>query len=558
MKQLTIISFLLFLLGNLQAQDIETVASAKPLQVTGFVNAGVSYLEDNRETSFVSPMGYFATVGLNFNIYGALQIPLSLTYSDQQTSFQRPSFQTFGVSPSYKWVTIHAGYRSFNISPLLMSGSQVKGLGLELNPGPFQLLVFKGDLTHSYNFGYNTEIISASEIEVYKRNTTGARLGLGRGQNYVRFSILKVTDDELSGSTVALDTLSILPQENLGLAFAGGVQLFNRLTLTTNVAGSALNSNTRSPIVDTEGVFSKLSDAFMEINESTRYAYTYDAAVALQISNWRVGAKFQHVDPNYETLGYVYLQQDINNYTAFVSGSMFKSRLVVNGNIGFQYNNTKEQFAQKDRRAIYNGSVNWSIQPRLQWSASYNNFNSDGNLSVTEVVDSLQFTTDNVGYSSNVNYSFGPRKSQHSLNFNFSRNTFQIVRGGEELSTNSSSNYSLSYSKKLEKKGLTLGGSVRLTDFDDGDQNSVSRRGISLKMQKVLSKKVSLKLRPSYDVNSTNGIIDGSVISLKLRSSYKMTAKTSGALSITYRNRKTTVLRPFSQVRLSASVNSRF
>ena len=558
MKQLTTIACLLLLLINVKAQDIEHIASAKPFVMTGFVNAGVSYLDDNRETSFTSPLGYFATVGLNLNIYGALQIPLSFTYSDQQTSFQRPSFRTFGISPSYKWVTLHAGYRSFNISPLLMSGSQVKGLGIELTPGPFQLLVFKGDLTHRYNFGYNTEVIAASEIEVYKRNATGARLGLGSGQNYVRFSILKITDDELSGSQIALDTLSILPQENLGLAFSGGMQLFSRLTFETNVAGSALNSNTRSPLVDTDGTFSKLSDAFMEINESTRYAFTYDAGVTLRIANWRVGAKFQHVDPGYETLGYVYLQQDINNYTGFISGALFRSRLIVNANVGFQYNNTKEQFAQKDRRAIYNGSVNWSIQPRLQWSASYNNFNSDGNLSVTEVVDSLQFTTDNVGYSSNVNYSFGPRKSQHSINLNVSKNSFQIVRGEEELSTNTSSNYSLSYSKKIENHGLKVGGSLRLSDFNDSEENTVTRKGISLSVQKSLSKSISLKLRPSYDINGTNGSTDGSVINLRLRASYKVSTRTTIASSVNYRNRKTEILNPFSQIRMSFSFNSRF
>lgn len=549
----------MFLLTYSHSQNLENIASAKPITLTGFVNAGASFLEDNRaETNFESPIGYMATIGLNLNIYGVLQVPISFTYSDQQTRFQRPSLRTFGISPSYKWITLHAGYRSFNISPLLMSGAQVKGVGLELTPGPFELLIFKGDLTHSYNFGFNTAIIAGNDIDVHKRNSLGARLGIGKGENFIRLSILKVEDDELSGDLLALDTLSIEPQENLGLALSGSISLFDRLTVQTNAAGSALNSDTRSPLIATEGALAQLSDAFMEINESTRYSFTYDASVALRIASWTVGAKYQHVDPNYETLGYVFLQQDIDNYTAFVAGAMFKSKLIVNANIGYQYNNTDDRFGQKDKRVIYNGNVNWSIQPRLQWSAAYNNFNSSGNLSVTEVVDSLQFTTDNVGYSSNVSYSFGPRKSQHSINMNFSSNSFQILKGLKQLSMNTSNNYSLAYSKKLAKQGLRLGATIRLSVFNDAQLNTVSRIGISLRLQKSLSKKLMVKLRPSFDINSTNGETDGSIVNLKLRGSYKISKKSTASLSANYRNRRTAILTPFSQLRFSASFNSRF
>ena len=549
---------ILFLLSHLQAQNLGSMGSAKPFTLTGFVNSGASFLEDNRETTFESPLGYQATVGLNMNIYGVLQVPISFTYSDQQTRFRRPSLRTFGISPSYKWITLHAGYRSFNISPLLMSGAQIRGVGLELTPGPFELLIFRGDINHSYNFGFNSAIIAGNDIDVYKRNSIGARLGIGKRENFFRLSILKVKDDELSGDLLALDTLSVEPQENLGLALSGGVKLFDRLTLQANVAGSAINSDTRSPLIDIEGALSELSDVFMEVNESTRYAFTYDASVALRIATWTIGAKYQHVDPNYETLAYVFLQQDIDNYTGFVSAALFRSKLVVNANVGYQYNNTDDRFAEQDRRVIYNGNINWSIKPRLQWSAAYNNFNSNGNLSITEVVDSLQFTTDNVGYSSNVNYSFGPKKSQHSVNINFSRNSFQVLRGLTQLSMNTSSNYSMAYSKKLATLGLRLGATIRLSDFNDAQQNTVNRRGISLRIQKSLSKKMMVKLRPSFDINSTNGETDGSVINLRLRGSYKISKKSTTSLSANYRNRRTSILTPFSQIRLSVSFNSRF
>lgn len=558
MKYLLSISFLCLVLSGARAQDIETVVSAKPVVVSGFVNAGINLIEDNRASALQSPLGYFTTLGVNFNFFGALQVPISFTYADQQTTFQRPSFQTFGVSPSYKWITLHAGYRSFKLSPLLMGGAQVKGLGIELTPGAFQLLVFKGDLTNNFNFGFSNEVIAANDIEIFKRSALGVKVGVGKGQNFVRMSLLKVQDDETTGSLLALDTLSILPKENLGLAVSSGVLLFNRLSLTANVAGSALNSNTRSPLVETEEVFSRLSDVFMEINESTRYAYTYDASIALQINRWRIGAKYQHVDPNYETLGYIFLQQDINNYTGFLSGTMFRSKLILNANVGVQYNNTQDLFAQTEKRVIYNFSANWSIQPGLQWSGTYNNFNTEGNLSITEVVDSLQFTSGNVGYGNSINYQFGPKEGKHSLNLNVAHNSFEIVRAEQVLSTNTSAMYNLSYNKRIKSSGLTYGATLRLSNFDAADANSVSRKGLSLKLQKKMSKSITMMLRPSYDINTTNGISDGSVLNMRFRTNYKVSSKTNLSASVSYRNRRTKVLAPFSQIRLSLAFNSRF
>ena len=147
-------------------QDVENVSGKKPVKVSGFINMGSSYIDDNRANFFQKPLGYFGTLGMNVSIFESIQIPLSFTYSDQQTTFSRPSFRTFGLSPTYKWLTIHAGYRNFSVSPLLLSGSMIKGFGVEVKPGIFQVSLFKGDFNHEYNFGYNYNIISSTNTNL--------------------------------------------------------------------------------------------------------------------------------------------------------------------------------------------------------------------------------------------------------------------------------------------------------------------------------------------------------------------------------------------------------
>lgn len=77
---------------------------------------------------------YFWMVGANLNIsvYG-INIPLSATISQQNKSFTQP-FNQYGLSPRYKDVTVHLGYRSMMFSNFSLGGSMFLGSGVEVNP----------------------------------------------------------------------------------------------------------------------------------------------------------------------------------------------------------------------------------------------------------------------------------------------------------------------------------------------------------------------------------------------------------------------------------------
>lgn len=553
---------LLFCIGmtwsTVFGQNLENVVSKKPIKVSGFVNLGSSFLDDNRGDFFQKPFGYFGTLGLNLSIYESINIPISFTYSDQQTTFSRPSFRTFGLSPSYKWLTLHAGYRNFSVSPLLLSGSMVKGFGIEAKPGIFHLSIFKGDFNHEYNFGYNYDIIAENDIQVYRRKVLGGKIGIKNGDTFFDIGMLKIQDDVNSADAFVLDTLSIFPQENFGLSTSAGIRLFNSLSFEVNLAGSVLNSNQDSEPISADEFLERLSKPFINLNESTRVALAYDGLVRLQLGRTSFGFKYRHVDPGYETLGYVFLQQDINDYTFFFNTSLLRSKLILNGNVGFQYSNTKDYFAQQNARAIYNGSVSWMITSSLNWTGTYNNYNSEGSLTITEVVDSLSITTNNTGISNSLSYRFGSKENRHTINLNHSTNSFQLLQAGIPTSKNSSSNISVSYSLRNKPSGITVGATLKNLSFVGEAMSSIVRRGISLRLRKELSKKFSISFRPAYDINYTDEVNDGYVLNLKARSSYRISSKSNFSLIVNYRNRKTQITSPFSQIRISTSFNSRF
>ena len=64
---------------------------------------------------------------------GQISLPFSATFNQQERSFTQP-FNQYGVSPKYKWITAHLGYRSLSFSEYSLSGNQFLGAGLELSP----------------------------------------------------------------------------------------------------------------------------------------------------------------------------------------------------------------------------------------------------------------------------------------------------------------------------------------------------------------------------------------------------------------------------------------
>ncbi len=83
-----------------------------------------------------SPFGLSGAVTVA--LPGGISLPFSAVLGNQGSSFRQP-FNQFGVSPTYKWATVHAGYRNVSFSPFTLAGHTFLGGGVELNPGKFRL-----------------------------------------------------------------------------------------------------------------------------------------------------------------------------------------------------------------------------------------------------------------------------------------------------------------------------------------------------------------------------------------------------------------------------------
>src|SRR5689334_20763279 len=145
-----ITSLLLIATMSLRAQQVEKMIDAKPVVVSGSFDATAIFYQANGITDRYLPFNYVISGTPVISFYG-WQIPFSIIIGKQQSSFTQP-FNQFGMSPSYKWITIHAGYRNLNFSPFTLAGYTFLGGGVELTPGKFRFAAMYGQFNKATSF----------------------------------------------------------------------------------------------------------------------------------------------------------------------------------------------------------------------------------------------------------------------------------------------------------------------------------------------------------------------------------------------------------------------
>ena len=106
--------------GQFVAQDLEQIGKTKPIRLSGSLNAQAGpYLHFGQGTPRNDPFWWQVAGSPTLSIYG-WQFPFSFNVGSRNRSFNQP-FNRYGVSPYYKWLTLHAGYRSIRMNPYVMS-----------------------------------------------------------------------------------------------------------------------------------------------------------------------------------------------------------------------------------------------------------------------------------------------------------------------------------------------------------------------------------------------------------------------------------------------------
>lgn len=531
-KLLFIGTILLLMVPNSIAQDIENIGSnvknklnnalEKPVQLSGGVNAQFTNytafgIEGNRAP-------YLWQVGLNLNVklFDLIDLPFSATISSQQFDATLPAvpqpFNNFGVSPKYKAVTAHLGYRSINLSEFSLSGSQFLGAGLEVSP---KNAFIKGKAL----WGRFAEPVLFNPNGTIATTPTFARFGWGAGvtlgkkaTNQVGMHIFNAKDDARSLDT-PIDSISTRPADNLVV----GITTKQAISKAWNFEGEFDYSMLTNDITVPEQViagYSFINNLFLlETNSTTVGRKAIAMSTNYKLKQSKIQLKYRRVDPGYRTLGTSYINNDYEDISLKTSVALFDKKLNLALSGGLQRNNLEKERVTKLTRVIAGLDANYVISDKWNAAVNFSNFNSTTRQVVVTTFDSLFFAqvTQSIGGTLNRTVA----NEQKNETFLFAVNTQNLVVNGK--STSQFYNANLGWNIKWMASKTHFGANI-MAVHSITETMTNSNVGPSLIYGKQLFKdKLQLKVIASYLPSLVDYKLNGQIINLTVSGNYALT-----------------------------------
>lgn len=430
-------------------QQIENLIKSRPFQVSGNIHATSIFYNATGIPNRYLPFNYIISGTPIISLYG-FQIPVSFIIGKQQSSFTQP-FNQFGLSPSYKWLTIHAGYRNLMFSTYTLAGHTFLGGGIEINPGKFRFAAMYGVLNKA------TLIDTAQQLFFsnfsYKRTGMAVKLGYGNENNYFELIGLKAKDDpgSLKINKSMIDSSGVTPAENLVAGYNMHVSILKqRLILETNGAISLYTNDVNAPKLQDSSFDKNIKqvNSFTTIRNSSELFGAIDASLRYKLKYFSLKLQYRHVDAGFQSMGAYFLNNDLENYTIAPSFIAFKRRLRFSGSLGMQ----KDDLAHKKRaradKVIGSANAGFDFTPHLGLDASYSNYSVSQTIRTIRFADSLKVVQSSAQLSVVPRYTIQGLRFSHTLILSANLSTVKELNPARTDSLNgniNTSNYVFNY-----------------------------------------------------------------------------------------------------------------
>jgi len=462
--------FMLFTVGGLTsyAQDFSNVKGQKPFNMSGSMEGrGTMYrasgIADRRQ-----PFSYLLNGAAAVSIYG-LNIPFSISYSDVDRSFSQP-FNQFGMSPTYKWITLHGGYRNIDYSPYTLGGHTMLGAGFELRPGKFRIGLMHGRLNRATAVDSTTQSLVPIS---FSRIGTAAKVGFGTDKSFIEFSALRAKDDSASLDRRMIRSEDFLsPASNYVMGYNFKLSFLKNFILESK-GGASLYTRDINSILNFKSFNNQIIQKAQNItgfNGTTEVYGALDAALSYRAKNFGLKTEYKRVEPDYKTMGAYFFNSDLESWTFGPSFSAFKNKLRFTGSAGIWRDNLLGQKRSTNKRFI--GSANASVEfnKALALDVVFSNFSNDQTPNILRFPDSLRVVQTTYNLTATPRYMIvSPDLVQV---FSLSGSMNKLNDYNQVITTNQTVNrsidtkqYFFSYVVSLPKKGTSLYLNLTRTDL---------------------------------------------------------------------------------------------
>jgi hypothetical protein len=527
------------------AQDLSSIKDNKPITFHGgFSSSGTYYLTNEAESNR-DPFIWMVNGNFNLSFYEVFNVPFSFFLSKENKKFDQPSYQQFGISPSYKAITLHAGYRNLNFSKYTLSGVTFLGGGIEISPEKslFKLKAFYGRFARAQQFipdnMFNPQAIFV--MPSYERWGYGTMVTIGK-KNHVFDLILFKASDEMASINIP-DSLAVYPEENFVVGINARNKIVKNLFLDVNYALSALSTDIRQEEIHQETYsYSNNLGFLFTPRSSSQFNSVFDASINFKPGKVNLGMKYLRIDPEYKSLGTSFINNDVQEFTGNIASSFNKNKISVTGNVGVQNNNLDKKQLVTNKRLISALNFNWLINKNLSVITNLSNYNTNSTPVQIYLIDSIKYSQVTRNATFNINQNFGDSTLQHNLSGMFTfQNGKSLSQSGESVTdiNNTFINSHISYRLNFIPEGLILIASLNYSNFISDLINTKSI-GPSAGLSKVLlNKKINLGLNATYMYSFGESINETNILNFRFFANYKINKFNSLSLSINALSKKT-------------------
>jgi hypothetical protein len=463
---------------TVNAQDLSDLKNQDPFKINGSIDIRTIGYTSKGMVARRSPFSYIISGSPTLSLYG-FTIPVSFTFSEQDRSFQQP-FNQFGLSPTYKWITLHGGFRNVSFSPYTLAGHTMLGGGFELNPGKFKVGFMTGRLNRATAIDTTTGEIRP---EGFSRYGSAIKIGYGSDKSFINLSYLTAKDSERGFKGNIDSSLQSMASNNVfGADFK--ITFLKSLYIFGDGAVSLLTHNINSSLeIDIDSSRSGLSSIqkLFNLNGTSEYFLAYSGGLGYTSKYFSLKAAYKKVEPNFQSMGTYFFQNDLQNITLSPSFNALKGRLRFTGNFGIQADNQLKRKQATTRRVISMANLSWEITDKFGIDANYSNFSTNSEPTVTMVENKYLLAQTNQNMSLTPRVVLANATTTQVIMLSYNVNSLRDLNTDTTLSKNDilSSITLLNYNLTFNELGLSISAGVNYVN-NKMEIGNISNQGVTL------------------------------------------------------------------------------
>ncbi|HTQ64379.1 MAG TPA: hypothetical protein VMI12_06250 [Puia sp.] len=476
------------------SQNLEHIGKQKPFTFHGSIGGGLNFYNSN-ETSYTrDPFTWNLYGNFTPSIY-SVALPFSFVITQYSKSYATP-FAQFGISPTYKWIKLHLGYRVIPFSPFTLDGQSFKGVGIELTPKMFRFAAFYGSLNKAISEDTTSGHLAMPQ---YGRKGYGFKVGVGNDANHFDLIYFHAKDD--SGSIKLINQTEILrPQENSVIGASMKFTFIKKIIWSTDLAISALTQDQAAQKVNKDTLYKTLDKIFypfIDFKNTTTTSVAGQTMLTFLLKNFTTTFGYRRVQADFKSLGTPYMLNDVEAFQWNGGLVLDKGKVNLNANLNSQHNNVSKNMASELHTLTGTLSLGAMLSTHANLSASASVVDLNQSDGTQHISDSIRLDQQVFNFSITPSFNFGKQTAiqtlSPSLNYSMLHDNNPVTSPTTQSNTLSAV---LNYSCSFTQKSLSLNGNLLYNQYKQ-DTNTYTSFGINAGAAAQLLKDKNLGLQIS-------------------------------------------------------------